>query len=159
MWQLLRDNLDEAILFIGVMGALVLLGNASFLGYWALWGSLVLLVITAAYYSRTFFQADDAYRKFFFFLLLIPSIIFYFALIYKALGIIDTQTGDILKGDWLEATYFSVVTWSTLGYGDYKPTDEVKKWVMAEVFIGYIFMGLLVGKVLFLLQQVNNSED
>lgn len=151
--QLWRDNLDEIIFSIGVLGALTIISFVGYLDYYGLWGSLILLVVTSAHYSYTFFQVDNAYQKFFFFLLLMPSIIFYFALIYKAFGIIDTATGGTIKNDWFEATYFSVVTWSTLGYGDYRPTNEVKRWVMAEVFIGYIYMGLLIGKVLFLLQQ------
>lgn len=40
--------------------------------------------------------------------------------------------------------YFSVVTWTTLGYGDFYPTKASRKWVVAEVFLGYVYMALFV---------------
>lgn len=77
----------------------------------------------------------------------------YFALVYKAYGIIDTSNGETINPDWLNALYFSVVTWTTLGYGDFKPIDDVKVWVMAEALMGYIFMSLLVAKIIFISQR------
>ncbi len=81
---------------------------------------------------------------------MLPLIIGYFALVYYSFGIVDTSNGDILKKDWLNSIYFSVVTWTTLGYGDFKPIHDLKVWVMVEALMGYIYMGLLIGKVLFI---------
>ncbi len=41
--------------------------------------------------------------------------------------------------------YYSVVTFTTLGFGDITPkTPEATRWVMAEVIIGYIMLGGLI---------------
>jgi voltage-gated potassium channel Kch len=53
--------------------------------------------------------------------------------------------------NWLDSLYFSVVTWTTLGYGDFRPgTDTVKLFVMTEALLGYVYMGMLIGKILLL---------
>ena len=48
---------------------------------------------------------------------------------------------------WTESTmiYYSVVTFTTLGFGDIVPkTPEAAWWVMAEVVLGYIMLGGLI---------------
>ena len=49
--------------------------------------------------------------------------------------------------DWFNAVYFSVVTFTTLGFGDISANLEnryAQGWVMAEVIIGYIMLGGLI---------------
>jgi hypothetical protein len=152
------DYKDEFVLVAGVGAAFLLIFVVEILEYYSLWGSLIILTCVAAYYSATFFKSDTPYQKLVFYLLMLPFIIGYFALIYRAFGIIDTSTNEIVKPDWLNATYFSVVTWTTLGYGDYKPIEELKIWVMAEALMGYVYMGLLVGKVLFISTRAANAK-
>ena len=42
--------------------------------------------------------------------------------------------------------YFSVVTFTTLGYGDFGPVSWLgKALVVIEVMLGYVMLGLLVG--------------
>jgi hypothetical protein len=41
--------------------------------------------------------------------------------------------------------YYSVVTFTTLGFGDITPIiSTAQKWVMAEVITGYIMLGGLI---------------
>lgn len=133
--------------------AYVLLIFGKYLGPWSLWGSLFILVASSLYYSVTFFHTDSPFDKLYFFMATLLAIISYFALVYYAFGIIDTSTGDVVKKDWHEAFYFSVVTWTTLGYGDYRPSDILKPWAMVEALLGYIFMALLVGKFIYYASQ------
>lgn len=150
---------DETVLISGVSATFILLLLTKQLEFISLWGSLLILVSTAMYYSYTFFKAVNPYEKFFYFLGLIPLIISYFALVYKVFGIVDSTTNQEIEPDWLNAMYFSVVTWTTLGYGDFKPINALKVWVMAEALMGYVFMGLLVSKVLFLSQRSNRDAE
>ncbi len=46
---------------------------------------------------------------------------------------------------WLSAFYFSIVTLTTLGYGDVLPTSAgAQAIVMAQVVVGYIGLGGLL---------------
>jgi hypothetical protein len=48
---------------------------------------------------------------------------------------------------WYSVWYFSVVTFTTLGFGDVTPKiydPSAQAWVMAEVVIGYIMFGILI---------------
>jgi voltage-gated potassium channel Kch len=99
-----------------------------------------------------FFKSPSAHQLYFYFISLF-FLIGYFALIYKSFGVIPPTANVSSQVGWLDAIYFSVVTWTTLGYGDFRPGDEVKLWVIAEALIGYIYMGLLVGKLLIIGQK------
>ncbi len=47
-----------------------------------------------------------------------------------------------LSGNFLESLYFSIVTFTTLGYGDVTPCDDLGRiLVILEVVIGYITLG------------------
>ena len=49
--------------------------------------------------------------------------------------------------DYVDALYFSIVTWTTLGYGDFQPTGAFKLFAAIEAVYGYVFLGLLVGLI------------
>jgi hypothetical protein len=44
----------------------------------------------------------------------------------------------------LDALYFSVITWTTLGYGDFIPSAECRPWAAAEALTGYAMMPLFI---------------
>lgn len=67
--------------------------------------------------------------------------------------VINGLKSDTIQGitqEIIGAIYFSVVTFTTLGYGDLVPiTSFGRVFVTAEVLIGYLFLGIsaiLVGK-------------
>ena len=69
------------------------------------------------------------------------AFILMFASIYKAGG---------LKGldpplDIGTALYFSIVTWTTLGYGDLQPIEQLRLVAAFEALLGYVYLGLIVG--------------
>jgi Ion channel len=49
--------------------------------------------------------------------------------------------------DLLTALYFSVVTESTLGYGDFRPIGASRVFVCLQVLLGLMFAGLVVAKI------------
>lgn len=144
---------DDKIVMLGIFVSYLLLVGAIWLGMLGLWISLVVLSGFTGYFSITFFRGSDQFGKFLYFVLYVFLLIAYFALIYKLFGIVDTSNNESVKPSALNALYFSVVTWTTLGYGDYRPIDQLKPFVMAEALMGYIFMALLVGKVLHMAQR------
>lgn len=46
-----------------------------------------------------------------------------------------------------QAIYFSLVTWTTLGYGDYQPSLELQMLAGMQAVLGIVFFGLAVGLV------------
>ena len=72
-----------------------------------------------------------------------------FARIYENYGI---QQSSILNdlditGDFWLAIFFSIVTWTTLGYGDFKPSSDVRGFAAAEALFGYLVMAVLIGLI------------
>jgi hypothetical protein len=55
--------------------------------------------------------------------------------------------------------YFSIVTWTTLGYGDVVPTDASRMIAASEALVGYIFMAILISSFGYILNRIirNNS--
>jgi hypothetical protein len=52
---------------------------------------------------------------------------------------------DYLEWNFSSMIYYSVVTFTTLGFGDIKPLTNIAAWwVMAEVIVGYIMLGGLI---------------
>ena len=43
------------------------------------------------------------------------------------------------------AIYFSVVTWTTLGYGDFHPSEQIRLLAASQALLGYVFLGVIVG--------------
>jgi hypothetical protein len=67
-----------------------------------------------------------------------------FAQVYTAVGVGGDGPVDPTFRDGL---YFSIVTWTTVGYGDFKPVPELRLFAACEALYGYIFLGLIVGLI------------
>ncbi len=67
-------------------------------------------------------------------------------LIYIVLLILITGTlfyHNVEGWSWLDSSYFSVITLTTVGYGDFSPqTDSGKAFTMVYIFVG---LGILSG--------------
>jgi|ERR1700712_2047031 Ion channel len=51
------------------------------------------------------------------------------------------------KFDFLAALYFSVITETTTGYGDFRPVGASRALVCVHIFIGLAFAGVVVAKI------------
>jgi hypothetical protein len=90
----------------------------------------------------------------------VSILILSFADIYKNLGVIGPD-GEVHR-EPVVCLYFSVVTWTTLGYGDFRPaTNDGRLFAGIEAMLGYIVMGVFiaaVGNLLFVLQQRSSTS-
>lgn len=73
-------------------------------------------------------------------------LIMIFGLVYAEYGLLDTcgNKMSVQKNELSDAVYFSIVTWTTLGYGDLRPTEGVRFVAALEALMGYMYMGLLL---------------
>lgn len=72
-------------------------------------------------------------------------LIVYFAAVYRAYGL-NLPVGESDTRFWT-GLYFSLVTWTTLGYGDITPPVGIRLVAATEAVLGYVFFGLTVGLV------------
>ena len=75
-------------------------------------------------------------------LLLFASTILSYAVLYRHFGVVDV---DKPSSDPVTCLYFSIVTWTTLGYGDVRPTPDARLLAASESVVGYIVMAISIG--------------
>jgi hypothetical protein len=73
------------------------------------------------------------------------TLIFIFAGIYRGYGLNYSSELVSLIEDWRSALYFSVITWTTVGYGDFTPPPELRLITAIQALLGYAFFGVSVG--------------
>jgi hypothetical protein len=66
-----------------------------------------------------------------------------YAVIYRYVGLIDENGAG--NKDGLTCLYFSIVTWTTLGYGDVRPSVAARMIAASEALIGYLWMAMFIG--------------
>lgn len=82
-----------------------------------------------------------------FMLVFLILLIMQYAYIYRIYGLRDTVAGKIVHESGT-SLYFSIVTWTTLGYGAVLPTEGAARALAAcEALNGYFSMGVLIGSL------------
>ena len=77
----------------------------------------------------------------------IPRLLFWILILVLAYTFVYWCFPDFAKtSGWIDSLYFSIVTMTTLGYGDLTPENDIAKLVaLSQVVLGYMLGGLLVG--------------
>ncbi len=73
-----------------------------------------------------------------------------FAFIHLACGLVFAGGEKVPNGyapSIADAIYFSVVTFTTLGYGDFQPTEKLRLFSAIQALSGYMFLGATVAIV------------
>jgi len=88
---------------------------------------------------------------------MLALLLFVFALIYQTLGLVgpDGKTCN----DFLPCMYFSVITFTTVGYGDFRPSDLARLFAALEALIGYFGLGLFIAALLQLFSRLPKDVD
>ena len=81
-----------------------------------------------------------------------------FAAIYASLGIEDVSGsgGPVKTWSFVDCLYYSVVTFTTLGYGDFQPFGAARVMAALQAFTGYLVLGILASSSASLIQ--NSAE-
>ena len=120
---------------------------------WELVGNVVLLPFVGAMYLLTLGVALARRPNPVF----IVGILFNIGLTMAVFGQIYHQLGILgvngVVNDWATAAYFSVVTFTTLGYGDLQPVPAARPYAAAEALVGYLYLALFAGFILLALER------
>lgn len=84
----------------------------------------------------------------------LPLVLYAFSRLYQTGGLM--YNGEVAH-DFASALYFSVVTWTTLGFGDFQPVENLRLWAAGQALFGYVFMAILVALFLHILTQQNRK--
>ncbi|GAB2510732.1 ion channel [Microbulbifer agarilyticus] len=118
----------------------------SFFGFRGL-SFLLMSVTVPIFVSWALNHRDFRYRiqAFIYFVVIIIIEIAGFAALYEREGIVCE--GGLIK-DTYTSFYFSIVTWTTLGYGDCVPTPHIRHWAALQAILGYVMMAIFAALVL-----------
>ena len=72
-----------------------------------------------------------------------------FANLYK-FGGLKSPDSTIVHSS-IDSLYFSIITWTTVGYGDFTPTPEVRMYAAIEALLGTIFIPLILTALIYML--------
>jgi hypothetical protein len=101
-------------------------------------------MLLAIYFQMIRFGFKSIFEKTFFVLimfLLLSSNIIAYASVYRRLGLIDL---DQPSNNPITCLYFSIVTWTTLGYGDVRPSLDARLVAAFEALTGYFVMAVYI---------------
>jgi hypothetical protein len=85
------------------------------------------------------------------------SSVFSFALVFRSIGF-SSVSGCPKPYDSIDAVYFSAVTFSTLGYGDFHPCADARIYAALQAMLGNLHLGLIVGAAFLLASSVSNQQ-
>jgi hypothetical protein len=77
--------------------------------------------------------------------------------LYTKYGIVDTS-GNVIY-DFRTCLYFSAVTFTTLGYGDFQPTEYIRILAAFEAFMGYLFLGALIATFIVVIRKQHERNQ
>lgn len=83
--------------------------------------------------------------------------IFIFAYLYYQKGVL--VSGNAVKISFFDSIYFSITTWTTLGYGDFAPLPELRLVTSLEAINGYFSSGLFIGFIILWVTEAIRSGD
>jgi hypothetical protein len=72
---------------------------------------------------------------------------------------IQGPDGATLVNDATSCLYFSIVTWTTLGYGDFHPAPGFRLIAASEAFVGYVFMALLIAALTYVVTAKDPDDE
>jgi hypothetical protein len=73
----------------------------------------------------------------------VARVIMAYAFAYRAFGLIDTMDNSVTT-DRIPCIYFSLVTFTTLGYGDFRPVPAARLVAASEALFGYIMLAFFI---------------
>ena len=137
---------DDALKLIAAALAVVVTPVLSYFGFYII--TMVLLITSTFVFLYCLLKHSKVigmFKGIIFYVVVMGVFIWCFSNIYAEYGI---GNSGVIYHDRASAIYFSIVTWTTLGYGDFQPTDDIRIWASMQALTGYVFTGILVGLII-----------
>jgi len=87
----------------------------------------------------------------------IEVILLWFACVYVMNGLVDRDGKTVY--DFGSAFYFSVVTFTTVGYGDLTPAPDSRFYAAMEALVGYFVLALTVSAIVVIMSRRLRMAD
>ena len=114
----------------------------------------------SSFNQQRFTRARPVWAIIGFTVLSLLSIIFLYGNIYRRTGIVYNNNDGSPTYELLTCVYFSAITFTTVGYGDYHPVSELARLAASvEALSGYILLGLLVASLSNMVRPRNAVDD
>ncbi|WP_201616855.1 potassium channel family protein [Psychrobacter urativorans] len=82
-----------------------------------------------------------------------------FAAVYQKIGIVDTTLdGNPITYDFWNCCYYSVITFTSTGYGDFRPQGIGRVLASVHSLIGYLVLGLLASTSMSVVKWTANNS-
>lgn len=91
-------------------------------------------------------------------LISIPTYWVLFAFCFRGIGINDINALNAAEVN-SAYTYFSIVTFTTLGYGEFTPDNTTRFYAAFEAVIGFLFVPLIISQFLSVNNEKNRMES
>jgi hypothetical protein len=118
---------------------------------------VLLIIVVTSILSLTLAKSGKVVLAIVSFGIHVILLIFGFGVTYHRSKGIMHSGGDFEVKD-LDYYYFSIVTWTTLGYGDFKPSESLRFVAALEAFMGFIYMGLFLALVWKFIEPKESSQ-
>lgn len=89
----------------------------------------------------------------------IASIVALFAEIFRWIGLSEGNVCLHVPLNFATTVYFSIVTWTTVGYGDLVPCRSGRLVVALEAILGYLVMALLIAVLVESVSEARKNTD
>lgn len=109
----------------------------------------IILYLMGIMFLPSMYNHNSNFNKNFLHLLLnLTEIVFGFSILYLATSALSMANGAV--PNWIDAIYFSIVTFATIGYGDITTaTHAGKLLVSGQVIISFLFVTIIVSRFIF----------
>jgi hypothetical protein len=145
IWTVSARLLEEGIIKFIAVSALTLIFTLTFL--WLIRNNIRRLLEEGEYHRRAVFAILVN------FLIMIHT----YALIYSSLGIQNnTSDGDNIVHSFEICLYYSIVTFTTLGYGDFYPVGTGRAVAAIQALTGFVVLGLVASTAVSVLKPKTN---
>ena len=167
--------------FVGTVAAVLVL---PYLAYRALWGEPMqrgnLVPLIAILVALFFLYSTHCFRilrrshtdRFVWMRFVLVSVVVLcttllnFASIYRVVGLVPPaqigsphgETAPVCT-DSESCLYFTVITWTTVGYGDFTPTPAARPYAAIEAMVGYMFMAFFVPTLIYATNVLGRPKD